>query len=557
MKKWLYSFLVLPIFIFGCTPFPPNEVSKAPDNHNKMEEIVETVLEDKRIYENDDPFSIIHLYVTILGDNETEFYDLNHWYDQKNNQLSSPTLKVIVQEGNDKGPISGTLGYGETKANGSLSIRGNSSRLEVQKSYKIKLEDSAGLWKGQTVFNLNKHVRDRTRVKNKLSFDYFQRIPELPSLRTQFVHLHIKDLTDGKPANKFQSYGLYTHVEQVNERYLSSHGLNPYGQLYKVINSEFRLDESKLKAEDDPNFNKAEFETMFEIKGDKDHTKLIAMLKDLNNPDKNINDIVARYFDRDNLTAWLAVNILFSNIDTMSNNYYLYSPPSTEKWYFIPWDYDKAWGWHTDRDENIPTWQTSIARYWGTVLFNRFLKDSSNLAQLNQKIEELSTIITDSETEKLLKGYNGVVKPLINQPPDSTYFPVNVKKFDEYYYQLINLPELNKKIYYEQLEVPMPIFLGEPQLINNRYKFNWENSYHLRGNELYYTFQLSKDVYFSDILIEHENLTDTLTTTKPLKKGRYFWRVLINDSNGHTQIPFDYYKEDGTTYWGLKELIIK
>jgi spore coat protein H len=558
MKKWLYSFLVLPIFIFGCTPFPPNDVTETPNNNNTIEEIVDTVLEDKRIYENDDPFSIVHLYVTILNENEMEFYDVNHWYDQKNNKLKSPTLKVIVQEGDATGPKKGNLGYGEKKANAILSIRGNSSRLEVQKSYKIKLEDSAGLWKGQTVFNLNKHVQDRTRVKNKLSFDYFQRIPELPSLRTHFVHLHIKDLTNEKPDNKFQSYGLYTHVEQVNERYLSSHGLNPYGQLYKVINSEFRFDESKLKLEDDPNFNKAEFEKMFEIKGDKDHSKLIEMLRDLNSPDKNINDIVDRYFDRDNLTSWLAVNILFSNVDTMSNNYYLYSPPSSEKWYFIPWDYDKAWGWHTDRDENIPTWQTSIARYWGTVLFNRFLKDSNNLAQLNQKIEELSTIIVESETEKLLKGYNAVVKPLINKPPDLTYFPINVKKFDEYYYQLVNLPEINKKIYYEQLEVPMPIFLGEPQLINNnRYSFNWENSYHLKGDELYYTFQLSKDVHFNNILIEYKDLTDTKITTDSLKKGRYFWRVLIKDSNGHTQIPFDYYKDEGSYYWGLKDLIIK
>jgi spore coat protein H len=556
MKKWFYSFLILLFVLVGCS-FPSNDIDEPSSENKELGNIVNYELEDKRIYQQDNPFSVVNLYVTILEENEMEFYELNHWYEQKSNKLKSPILKIIVQEGDENGPKSSFFGYGEKKANASLGVRGNSSRLEVQKSYKIKLEDHAGLWRGQTVFNLNKHVQDRTRVKNKLSFDYFRKIPDLPSLRTQFVHLHIKDLTSKKPDVEFQSYGLFTHVEQVNERYLSSHGLNPYGQLYKIVNSEFRMDDSKLKTEDDPTFNKTDFETIYEIKGDKDHSKLIAMLKDLNNQHNNINEIVERYFDRQNLVSWLAVNILFSNVDTMSNNYYLYSPPSSEKFYFIPWDYDKAWDWHTDRNENIPTWQTSIARYWGTVLFNRFLKDSNNLEQLNHKIEELSTIVTKSETERLLKGYHNVVKPLINQPPDSTYFPINVNKFDEYYYQLINIPEVNKKIYYEQLEYPMPIFLGEPKLTDTKYTFNWENSFDLKGDELFYTFQISKDINFTNILLDHKNMTDTSISIGPLKKGRYFWRVLISNSKGLNQIPFDYYVEDGTYYWGLKELITK
>ena len=33
---------------------------------------------------------------------------------------------------------------------------------------------------------------------------------------------------------KFKDYGLYTHIEQGNERYLAAHGLDPNGQLYKA-----------------------------------------------------------------------------------------------------------------------------------------------------------------------------------------------------------------------------------------------------------------------------------------------------------------------------------
>jgi spore coat protein H len=563
MKKILISVMILPIFLLGCTIqskihqdlIPKEEEVEITQNDGSLQE-------DKRVYQNDNPNSIVHLYVTVLdqsdaGGMSNSLFEMNQWYINHSNQLESPTLNVIVQEGDEKGPKKGSLGYQEKMANASFSIRGNSSKLEVQKSYKIKLNDRPGLWKGQKVINLNKHVDDLSRVKNKLSFDYFQKIPELPSVRTQFVHLHIKDLSTSPIEKEYKSYGLYTHVEQVNERYLSSHGLNPYGHIYKVVNFEFRLDESKIKTEDDPDFDKKKFETSLEIKGNNDHSKLIGMLKDLNNPNNNINDLISRYFDRENLLSWLAINILFGNIDTEVNNYYLYSYPSSEKWYFIPWDYDKAWGWHTDKDQNIPTWQTGIARYWGTLLHNRFLRDPNNVAALNEKIEELSTVITKDQTMKLLEGYKSVVKPLVSQAPDMTFYPTDIKKFEQNYNKLISQPEMNKKVYYEQLEFPMPIYLGDPTISNQTFSFDWDHSYHLKGDDLFYTFQLSKDIEFNNILIEHKNLTSTNTKVEHLNKGRYFWRVLITDTKGHTQIPFDYYISDGMYYWGLKELIIK
>ena len=36
------------------------------------------------------------------------------------------------------------------------------------------------------------------RFRNKLSYDLLKGIPELLSLRTQFVHLYVKDETEGR-----------------------------------------------------------------------------------------------------------------------------------------------------------------------------------------------------------------------------------------------------------------------------------------------------------------------------------------------------------------------
>ncbi len=50
--------------------------------------------------------------------------------------------------------------------------------------------------------------------------------------------------------------------------------------------------------------------------------------------------------------------ILTNNTDTTSQNYYLYNPINTENFYFLPWDYDYAWGASLEGDsiENKPRW---------------------------------------------------------------------------------------------------------------------------------------------------------------------------------------------------------
>lgn len=99
-----------------------------------------------------------------------------------------------------------------------------------QKSYKLSLNDSAGLWRGQSNIALNKSAFDATRVRNKLYFDLAKNMEHVPSLRTQFVRLFIKDETAG--ATQFEDYGLYTQAEVPTKKYLANHGLDRSGFLY-------------------------------------------------------------------------------------------------------------------------------------------------------------------------------------------------------------------------------------------------------------------------------------------------------------------------------------
>lgn len=522
----------------------------------------ERLVEDKRVYEGHNGIKLEHIYITIFDqstvpENDITFYELNESYKQYSNLDSGPKLDILFQTGTEKGASdNGFISFGTEKPNATIELRGRSSRLEAQKSYKIRLQDNGGLWYGQDVINLNKHADDRTRVRNMLAFDYFRRIPDLISLRTNFVQLHVKDLTDPSSKGTFENYGLYTHVEQLNEEALAARGLNPDGHLYKAENFEFYRYPEQLRHQDDPDYNKKEFEQILKINGNENHDELLQMLDDINDFSKPFDEVFDEYFQEDNYLTFLAVNILLGNYDTMSTNYYLYSPLNSKKWYFIPWDFDKALGRDAERTDGLPEWQQGIQRYWGTVLHRRYLRDPENAAALTAKIEELSEIINKQETKTLIDSYYPVVKELTLQEPDLAYLSIEASEFDSAYRKLEDVTDRYKEQYLASLEVPMPIFLHYERK-NGRDVFTWETSHDLQNDQLAYELQISKTPGFESMITQIKNQPNFTHDLDPLPAGRYYWRVLVKDEKGHEQIPFDYYRDNaGKVYWGVQQIIV-
>ncbi|MDO5416487.1 MAG: CotH kinase family protein, partial [Lachnospiraceae bacterium] len=316
-------------------------VKEQPRDINQMH------LRDKDLlYENQDPDSVVTMYLTVSRGNDAE--NTNHsWeeintysaYDYEEMGVSRYQTAALLQVGDENGPLEGQVGYGEVVPNATVQIRGQTSSRSQQKNYKIELKKNKGTWRGQRTIALNKHQTDGMRFRNKLAYDLIGGIPQMMGLRTQFVHLYVCDNTGEKPG-VFQDYGLYTQVEQLNKTAMKAHGLDSNGQLYKVNFFEFYRYEDAIRTEDDPGFNQKEFETYLEIKGNRDHSKLIQMLEDLNDYSISIDTILEDYFDRENLQYWLAFQILTGNIDTQSRNAYLYSPQNSQTWYLLDWDND-------------------------------------------------------------------------------------------------------------------------------------------------------------------------------------------------------------------------
>ncbi|MED3575703.1 CotH kinase family protein [Cytobacillus praedii] len=561
MKKytvWL-SLIILMLMISGCTK-DPSPLKEEKNGVQQIQENSETKAfgEDARLYEFDKKDSVVTFYITIGNENEASFYELNNWYSIHNSDTTSPKLDIMIQEGTEKGIKEGLFGFDETEMNASIQLRGKSTRVAAQKSFKIKFFDSAGLWRGQKTLNLNKHPYDASRVRNKLSFDYFTKIPGLTSMRTQFVHLYVKDLTNKDSKGTFVDYGLYTQIEQANERFLAAHGLDSNGNLYKATNFEFFRYPDQLKLETDSAFNKEEFEKILENKGSNDNRKLLSMLDDVNNYSLNINEVVEKHFDKENYLTWVATNILMGNSDVTTQNFYLYCPSNSEKWYFLPWDYDGAWRSSPTEEQHsdLADWQDGLSNYWGSVLHKRFFKDSKNVEALSKKIEELTSIINPENTKKLLDEYYPTVSQFVKKSPDKDFLDVEIAEYDDVYYGIVNESLINKEIYYNNLEKPMPFFLDDREIENRHHAFTWDPSYDIQGDDLFYTLQISTDPSFTHIIHEQKDMIETEFTYQ-LPKGTYYWRVIAKDSKGNVQTAFDLYEdEDGTKYFGVKKIII-
>ncbi len=518
----------------------------------------QNIHKEKIIVEVENVENIRELYITVLPNTYT-LEELNHDTNYRDDEVVE--VKVLVQEGNGGETKLGDFGYGLTDANGMMKLRGHSTRKSEQKSYKIKLNKKGGLWDGNEIINFNKHPFDTIRIRNKLSYDLLSIIPNTIRVKTQFVHVYIKDYSEGDYTQEYQDYGLFTQVENVDTDFLKNNQLDKKGHLYKAENFEFYRYLEAIKLKNDKNFDEELFESVLESKGSDDHEKLIRMLEDVNNEYKHINEVIEEHFDRDNYMTWLALNLLLGNADTNSQNFFLYSPRQNNKWYFIPWDFDGAWGYYNQMGIDkglIGSWQQGVSNYWGVVLHRRFLKNKDNVEALSQKVEELSEILTEENINTLLTHYKPVVLGFLSRQPDKEE-EWTLEDLEGEFNRLPGLVEKNKEIYYQSLQNPMPVFMADPYNLGDYYVFKWTASYDFQGDMITYNIDISSSPDFETIAYHKEGIVDTefIIETKNLKPGIYYWRVGIKDAKGNEQIAFDeYIDESRKHFFGIREFLV-
>lgn len=538
--------------------------NKAADKMEKapLEDINGVHLRDNpELYTVYDDSGVVTMYLTVSRGNDSEntnhsWAEINHYsvYDYEAMGVPRYQVAALLQVGDENGPVAGEVGYADSVPNATVQVRGQSSSENAQKNYKIKLKKNKGSWRGQRTIALNKHMSEGLRFRNKMAYDLIKGIDQMMGLRTQFVHLYVKDLTDSENG-VFEDYGLYTQVEQLNKTALKVHGLDSTGQLYKVNFFEFYRYEDSIKLTTDPTFDQAKFDSYLETKGNSDHSKLIEMLEKLNDESQPMEKLLETYFDVENIAYWMAFQLLTGNTDTQSRNVYLYSPQNSSTWYLLDWDNDgmllRTENQLLDRSMG-ESWEWGISNYWGNVLFRRCLQTASYREALDTAVRELHDYLNADRIEEMTAHYRTITEQYIWQMPDVEHLPLTRTQYNTVAQALPEEIEENYQQYPEGYHYPMPFYIGLPSLQNGVLQLSWDSSYDFNAEDISYTVEIARDYQFRQVLYRQEHVVLPVVQAEAPGAGQYFIRVRATNTSGYTQDAFDYYVIDTGKVYGVK-----
>lgn len=558
----------------GCSVLPAEETAASSDGSStaKTEPVEKTADTGFHLRDNDglytvyDDSGVVTMYLTVTRGTEAENTDhtweqINSYsaYDYEAMQVPRYQVEGLLQVGDESGPAASEVGYGETAPNATVQIRGQTSSRNAQKNYKIKLKKNKGSWRGQRTVALNKHQGDGLRFRNKMAYDLIRGIPQMMGLRTQFVHLYVRDKTQTAAAS-FVDHGLYTQVEQLNKTALRAHGLDENGQLYKVNFFEFLRYGDVIRLKTDPAYDKTAFEQLLEIKGSDDHRKLIEMLDVLNDETSPMEDLFETTFDTENIAYWMAFQILLGNTDTQSRNMYLYSPLNSKRWYILDWDNDAMLSrteWEYRNYSDSLSWERGVSNYWGNVLFRRCLQTKRFRQELDDAIEELFRYFSADRIGEMTARYRSLVEPFVWQQPDLLHEPLNREEYDTVAKSLHKEIIENREAYRESLKKPMPFYIGVPEPQGDELRLMWDASFDFAAEDITYTAELAKDYRFTTTFWTEENIRLPETVVYALPAGHYFLRVRAANESGYTQDAFDYYVMETGKAYGMKSFFVE
>ena len=318
---------------------------------------------------------------------------------------------------------------------------------------------------------------------------------------------------------------------------------------------EFYRYEDAIKLTTDPTFDQAKFDSYLETKGSSDHRKLIEMLEKLNDESQSMELILEKYFDVENITYWLAFQLMTGNIDTLSRNMYLYSPQNSDTWYILDWDNDSMLG-RTEYEikgfSEGKSWQSGISNYWSNTLFRRALQSQSFREELEKAVQNIRAFMNEERIETMVAHYRSIVEQYIWKMPDVLNLPITK---DEYNLIAENIPEEiedNYRRYNESYKYPMPFFIGTPSIQNGVLQLNWDPSYDFNAEDITYTVELARDYQFRQVLYRQEHVVLPVVQAEAPGAGQYFIRVRATNASGYTQDAFDYYVIDTGKVYGVK-----
>lgn len=291
--------------------------------------------------------------------------------------------------------VKGVLEFeGKTISNVGIRFKGNSSYMMSARGLKrpFKLDFDRFVegqkFHGLTMLNLANNAMDTSQLRESQAYHVF-RAAGVPAPRTAFVRLHLT--VTGKHDNQF--VGLYTLIEEVNSTFLKDRLGEGKGLLLKpegiqglpYFGEDWAAYKDRYQPKKDP--------------GPEAQRRLIAFTKLLNNADDaTFRKEIASYLDMDAFLRFLAVNSLLTNLDSfvgLGHNYYLYLHPKTNKFVFLPWDLNHAFGAFTmmGSPDQLADWSIRTPYTGRNRLVERVLAIKENEEAYRAILRKLTTTV--------------------------------------------------------------------------------------------------------------------------------------------------------------------
>ena len=340
------------------------------------------------------------------------------------------SLLIYKEEGDISGEytyMAATVNFdGQIIDSTGVRLKGNSSYWTEgqKKSIKLKFNKYVSGQKldGLKKVNLNNNFNDPTLMREKLFLDMLQN-NGVHAPRCAYARVYINDVY----------WGLYTMIDHVDKVFLLSHFQNKYGNLYKG-DKEPWLTCANLAYHPDPieYRNCYTLETNEEVNDWSDLETLIHVINHAPLSEYGITVNTVLNFESF-INAW-ATNIVFVNVDSYvatGHNYYIYHNPVNDKFEWITWDVNEAFGlWNCcmpleqlynldifylpENPESVRPLayfmlQDSILRKMYTDKVYDLIIKEFNPERLYPKIENLYNLIKDDvypDTNKILGNEN-------------------------------------------------------------------------------------------------------------------------------------------------------
>lgn len=291
-----------------------------------------------------------------------------------------------------------------------VRFKGNSTynHPNDKKPFKIDFNKYASgqNFDGIKKLNLSNGFKDPSCMREKVFFD-FCHDAGVKAPRTNFANLYINGTL----------LGFYTVVEQIDDQFLDWAILDDDGNLFKAGDN-FGGGPGGASTPADLVYygdTAADYADRYELKTNEtanDWTDLIQLLDFINNStDAEFGSLFSSYFEEQELLRSFAIDNLFGNLDSYTGsarNYYLYHNSTTNKWEWVKWDANEAFGSYANgqttttldveyHDSDRPL----LGRIFADPVFNTEYKNELcdlintyfNNAYLDEKIDALYNLI--------------------------------------------------------------------------------------------------------------------------------------------------------------------